>query len=135
METILASAVSRGELVMGKFLLVLTTSLIAAALSTIREVAELRASVRSPGFWLGWVLCIGWVIAVGPSLRSVAVAIGIRQVVILARRVRQERWALSAFDYLMLHPAQLFAASRAVWQRSTKSFSPTVRPVRTTRRA
>lgn len=42
LETILASAVSRGELVMGKFLLVLTTSLITAVISLISYSATLK---------------------------------------------------------------------------------------------
>jgi sodium transport system permease protein len=42
LETILASAVSRGELVMGKFLLVLTTSLITAVISLVSYSATLK---------------------------------------------------------------------------------------------
>ncbi len=53
METILASAVSRGELVMGKFLLVLTTSLITAVISLISYSATLKfapsAAARGAG--------------------------------------------------------------------------------------
>jgi sodium transport system permease protein len=44
METILASAVSRGELVMGKFLFVLTTSLVTAVVSLISYSLTLRSS-------------------------------------------------------------------------------------------
>lgn len=93
---------------------VMAVAAMAFVVSGVAEMAGGKATLRSVGVWLGWVvfaLCLAWR---GPTWDGFAIATGLRQVIILARRTREESWVASTMDYLLARPAQLFVLSFAV---------------------
>lgn len=87
---------------------------LAFVLSAIAELTDGKRSLRSVGVWFGWGAFGASLALLGLTWDGFAIAVGLRLIVSLARRTKEESWASSAMDYLLARPAQLFVASFAV---------------------
>lgn len=91
----------------------LSVGLMAFGLSLMSEIDDWRGKPLQPGLWLGWLIMVPPLLVHGWNVEAVAQAMGLRQAVVLVRRVLPKSRRQALLDYLYTQPAQLFCLSFA----------------------